>query len=39
MEKEANQTLFFFKVKVDKSEKQFQASVYRKPTFTGRHMR
>ena len=39
MEKEANQTLSFLDVKVDKSEKQFQTSVYRKPTFTGRYMR
>ena len=39
MEKEANQTLSFLDVKVDKSEKQFQRSVYRKPTFTGRYMR
>ena len=38
MEKEANQTLSFLNVKVDKSEKQFQTSVYRKPTFTGRYM-
>ena len=39
MEKEANQTLIFLDVKVDKSEKQFQTSVYRKPTFTGHNMR
>ena len=39
MEKEANQTLSFFDVKVDISEKQFQTSAYRKPTFTGRSMR
>ena len=39
MGKEANQTLSFLDVKVDKSEKQFQTSLYRKPTFTGRYMR
>ena len=39
MEKEANQTLSFLDVKADKSEKQFQTSVYRKPTFTDRYMR
>ena len=31
MEKETDQALSFFDVKVDKSEKQFQTSVYRKP--------
>ena len=39
MKKEADQTLSFLDVKLDKSEKQFQTSVYRKPTFTGRYMR
>ena len=37
--KEADQTLSFLNVKVDKSEKLFQTLVYRKPTFTGRYMR
>ena len=39
MEKEADQALSFLDVKVDKSEKQFLTSIYRKPTFTGRYMR
>ena len=39
MEKEGNQTLSFLDVKVDKYEKQFQTSVYRKPTYTGRYKR
>ena len=39
MEKEADQTLSFLDLKLDKSEKQFQTSVYRKPAFTGRYMR
>ena len=38
-EKEADQTLSFFELKVDKSEKQFQTPVYTKPTFTDHYMR
>ena len=38
IEKEADQTLSFLVVKVNKFKKQFETSVYRKPTFTGRYM-
>ena len=38
MEKEANQTLPFLDVKIEKENGQFLTSIYRKPTFTGQYI-
>ena len=39
MEKEANETLPFLDVKIEKENGQFLTSVYRKPTFIGQYIR
>ena len=38
-EKEANHTLPFLNVKIEKDNGQFLTSIYRKPTFTGQYIR
>ena len=38
MEKEANQTLPFLDVKIEKNNVQFLTSTYKKPTFTGQYI-
>ena len=39
MEKEANHTLPFLDVKIEKDYSQFLTSIYRKPTFPGQYIR